>query len=282
MQNDNPLKNYFRQAKHFTPLPSSGKWYPPGSIEWPASGEVAVYPMTARDEIMMKTPDALLSGEATVQLIESCIPAIKDAWQVPNIDLDVILIAIRVATYGADMEISPSCPKCGANNHYTADLKDAMANSLRQTWVDSMEVNGLRIHLRPLNYKQITVKQLRTFEEQKLIVELNKSELSFDQKNKIMNEALRKLSTMTLDLVLDSIETIELPDGQYVSNREQIHEFLTNTDKVVFNTIEKRIRNNKEKFNLAPLKATCENEACKHEWEYPLEFDYVNFFEQES
>lgn len=282
MQNENPLKNYFRNPKHFTPLPSGGNWYASGSIEWPASGEVAVYPMTAKDEIMMKTPDALLSGEATVELIQSCIPAIKDAWQVPSIDMDVILLAIRIATYGSELEVNPSCPKCSTVNHFAADLKEAMAHSLRQTWQNTMELNELKIHLRPLNYRQMTVKQMRTFEEQKLITEMNRSELSVEQKSKIMNEALKKLSLMTLDIVLDSIDTIELPDGTYVSDQDQIQEFLQNTDKSVFNTIEKRIRNNKEKFNLRPLRAVCENEECRHEWEYPMEFDYVNFFELES
>ena len=31
------------------------------------------------DEITFKTPDALLNGQATVDVIQSCIPNIKDA-----------------------------------------------------------------------------------------------------------------------------------------------------------------------------------------------------------
>ena len=42
---------------------------------------------------MMKTPDALVNGETTVEVIQSCMPNIKDAWKIPVIDLDVILIA---------------------------------------------------------------------------------------------------------------------------------------------------------------------------------------------
>ena len=33
--------------------------------------------MTAKDEMMFKTPDALLNGQATVDVIQSCIPAIN-------------------------------------------------------------------------------------------------------------------------------------------------------------------------------------------------------------
>jgi hypothetical protein len=34
--------------------------------------------MTAKDELMFKTPDALLNGQSTVEVVKSCIPAIQD------------------------------------------------------------------------------------------------------------------------------------------------------------------------------------------------------------
>ena len=97
--NTNPLKKYYRQVKQFVKLPSGYKFYPEGAIEVPESGEVAVYPMTAKDEMLLKTPDALLNGEATVAVIQSCIPAIKNAWVMPSIDCDAALMTIRMATY---------------------------------------------------------------------------------------------------------------------------------------------------------------------------------------
>ena len=59
-QNVNPLKKYYRQPKQFIRLPSGYKYYPEGAIEVSESGEIAVYPMTAKDELIFKTPDALL------------------------------------------------------------------------------------------------------------------------------------------------------------------------------------------------------------------------------
>ena len=52
-QNVNPLKKYYRQPKQFIKLPSGYKYYPDGAIEVSESGEVAVYPMTAKDESVM-------------------------------------------------------------------------------------------------------------------------------------------------------------------------------------------------------------------------------------
>ena len=103
-EEQNPLRKYFRQPKVYITLPSKGKFYADGAIELPESGEFPVFAMTAKDELTMKTPDALLNGQATVDVIKSCIPAIKNPWSMPSIDLDAVLIAIRIATYGEMME----------------------------------------------------------------------------------------------------------------------------------------------------------------------------------
>ena len=76
----NPLQKYFRQPKIYIKLPSNGKWYPNGSLEVTDNMEFPVYAMTARDELMFKTPDALLNGQSTVDVIQSCVPSIKNAW----------------------------------------------------------------------------------------------------------------------------------------------------------------------------------------------------------
>ena len=106
----NPLHKYFRQPKIYLRLPSSGNFYPAGALEKTESGEYPVYSMTAKDEIVMKTPDALMNGQATVDIIQSCVPNIKDAWKVPSIDLDAILVAIRIATYGEMLDVSAIIP----------------------------------------------------------------------------------------------------------------------------------------------------------------------------
>ncbi len=118
----NPLANYFRQPKIWLKLPSEGKFYSKGAIDISANGTYPVYAMTAKDELMFKTPDALLSGESTVQVIKSCIPAIMDPWKMPSIDLDVCLIAIRIATYGETMELHSTCPHCNSENEFEMNL----------------------------------------------------------------------------------------------------------------------------------------------------------------
>ena len=101
--NPNPLSMFMRQPKIYIRLPSGGEFWPEGSLEATETGEYPVYSMTAKDELILKVPDALMNGQAIVDVIQNCIPNVKNAWHAPNIDLDVLLIAIRIATYGEMM-----------------------------------------------------------------------------------------------------------------------------------------------------------------------------------
>ena len=70
----NPLSGYYRQPKIYIRLPSGGEYYPEGALDVSENGDYPVFAMTAKDELMLKTPDALLSGESTVEVIKSCVP----------------------------------------------------------------------------------------------------------------------------------------------------------------------------------------------------------------
>jgi len=117
-----PLSAYYRQPKIYVSLPSKGAFYSSNALDKSEDGKYAVYSMTAKDELMFKTPDALLSGQSTVSVINSCIPSIKDPWELPTIDLDAILVAIRIATYGENMDIDTECPACKEEQRYGFDL----------------------------------------------------------------------------------------------------------------------------------------------------------------
>jgi hypothetical protein len=84
---NNPLRQFFRRPAVYFSLPSKGKDYDIDVLELPESGELPVYPMTAIDEITVRTPDALYNGSAVADLIKSCVPAIKDPWRLNSNDL---------------------------------------------------------------------------------------------------------------------------------------------------------------------------------------------------
>ena len=109
VENSNPLNKYFRQPSVYIKLPSD-LGYSKDVIDMTSTTELPVSPMTAMDEIKFKTPDALMNGQGVVDVIQSCIPNIKNAWEIVSYDLDTVFIGIRIATYGETMDITYTVP----------------------------------------------------------------------------------------------------------------------------------------------------------------------------
>ena len=120
-ENTNPLNKYFRQPAIYVSLPS-GSNYSHQVVTPTETGELGVMPMTAKDEIRFKTPDALMNGQGVVDVIQSCVPNIKNAWEIKSYDLDTILVAIRIATYGETMEINFTVPVANEKVAHTINL----------------------------------------------------------------------------------------------------------------------------------------------------------------
>ncbi len=89
-ENTNPLGKYYRQPQIYIRLPSKGKYYGPDVFTPTETGEIPVLPMTAKDELSFKTPDAMMSGQATVDVIQSCVPNFKNAWKMVNFDNSIV------------------------------------------------------------------------------------------------------------------------------------------------------------------------------------------------
>ena len=152
----NPLRKYFRQPKVYITLPSKGVFYPADAINIPEGNEFPVFAMTAKDELTMKTPDALLNGAATVEIIKSCVPNILNPWKMPSIDLDAVLIAIRVATYGETMEITTKVPGTGEDRAFSVDLRQLLNKLVTNEYKTEVTVNDMNLKTRPLTYREFT------------------------------------------------------------------------------------------------------------------------------
>ena len=125
--NGNPLSSYYRVPGLHIKLPTRGKFFSKGNYSETLSGDIPIYPMRASDEMLLKTPDALMNGYALEQLILSCAPAIIEPREVSTPDLDVILLAIRAATFGHIMELEVDCPNCSHTNSFDCDLASSAA-----------------------------------------------------------------------------------------------------------------------------------------------------------
>jgi hypothetical protein len=286
MKKVNPLTSFMRQPKIYITLPSQGMYWAPGSIQVPETGELPVFSMTAKDELAFKTPDALLNGQAVVDVIQSCIPAIKDAWRTPNIDLDLILIAIRIATYGEKMEITHKVPNTEEEVEHEIDLRTLVDQLSISKWEEAVDISDdLTCFIRPLTYKHMTATGLKTFETQRLMQAVNDETLTDERKLEIFNQSFNKMTDITIDLMADTISSIQTPDA-IVKDPVFIKEFLQNADKEVFQKLQNHLNKLKLVTGLQPLKMKSTPELIEagapETYELPIKIDNADFFGQGS
>jgi hypothetical protein len=246
----------------------------------PANNELPVLPMTAIDEITYRTPDALYNGQATVDVIQSCLPNIKNAWAIPAMDMDTILTAIRIATYGHEMEFLSRCPKCQHEHEQVLDLRTVL-DRMQAPDYDKQLVHGdLEIYFKPMSYKNLNDNNQLQFENQKMLQMLpDENELPDTEKMHRLAEAMKSITQITVIALSQSVSAIKTPQA-LVSEPEYIEEFLKNCDRKLFDRIRNHIIETKASGEIRPLKITCPE--CQHEYEQGVTLDMSSFFESAS
>ena len=281
-ENANPLNKYFRQPAIYVSLPSKTD-YPPEVVTKSSTGEIGIMPMTAKDEIRFKTPDALMNGQGVVDVIESCVPDINDAWQIKSYDLDTLLVAIRIATYGETMSIGFTVPVVNEQVEHTINLP-AILDEIQKVQVQSQITlkDGLKIKVRPLTYRDMTSTSLRTFQEQKMYTAVQDSQLPDEEKAKRFNEAFKKLTDLNSEILLKNIESITMADEKVITDAAHIKEFVDNANAKVIKEIETKLMGLRSQGAVKPLKMKATEDQIKRgapaSYEVPVTFDSSNFF----
>ena len=276
---NNPLQQYFRQPAIYIRLPSGGNFYPEGALVMPENGEIPVYPMTAIDEMTYRTPDAVFNGSATVSVIQSCVPNIRNPWVMPAVDLDTVLVSIRIASYGHNMELDTQCPNCKHTDNYEVDLRTVLENIVAPDYQDSIRHRDIEIYFKPMTYQNLDENNKRQFEEQRLLQSISQGDEPDDKKLDKLTQALKKITEITVDALGQSIAAIKTPSA-LVTESAFILDFLKNCERQLFNQIREYIIENKTKSELKPLKIVCSE--CKTEYNQAMTLDMSNFFASAS
>lgn len=272
----NPLSKHFRQPSIYYKLPSKGKYWPKGAVNLGSTGELAVMPMTTRDEITLRTPDALMNGQGVVDVIQSCVPDIKDAWNMPSMDLDSTMISIRIASYGENMELTSDCPTCKESGDYQINLPNCLDSIQEPDYSTPVEINELLIKLKPQTYFNYNKNNILAFEEEQIIRTLGMVDsLPEEEIKKRFEEHLKKVVELNVELLASNTEYIEV-DGQQVYDLDHIREFYTNTDTKVVKAIQNKIEQLSDQASIKPQEVTCAN--CSATYSLTINFDYASFF----
>lgn len=280
MNKMNPLSKYTKVEVLYTRLVTNDVIkYPEGVLVNPTV-ECGICARSARDELMFNNPDALMNGEAVVNVIENCVPNIKDAHKLFVPDVELLLIGIKLATKEKEYQVEVDCPNCGHHGAFERDL-DYLLNSAElleeQPILVLEEVGGLVLKFRPHTWEEYSKFGLSMFQEQKKAKVLEGMEMSDDDKMKEFTKIFEVMTQLSFDMVVANIESIETSDGDMITDKGFISEWLGEQPTFVL----KQIRDKADYLNgigvSHEMDVGCSE--CGHEWVLDnLQFDPSNFF----
>ena len=275
---DNPLKSYVRTPKLQVLLPSRGKW---GDTETASkiTGEIPVYPMTSKDEVMIKNPDALLNGESVASVLRSCT-GIENVYDLTNNDVEFLLVAIRYATSGNEMEIDAVCPKDQHVNRVAVDLERILdsVEEMEKTYQTRLE-NGLKVNLKPMSFKNAQRLSLNAFQEATTLQTINDAKLPQTERIKVFNKSFEAIADLAVETMIDAIVSVVVPEGdeeKTVTDKKFIGEWVKGMSSAEAKKIQEKLDEmNKEGFDHS-YNVVCEE--CGTKFKTSIEFNVSNFF----
>lgn len=272
---NNPLLDYARKAELSVKLPSDGNWYTSDIVKLNPLKEVEVYPMLPKDELTLINPDALLSGQANIDIIKSCVPAISNPELLLYPDLNVLLLAIKAATYGDELKLEITCPHCLEIKEQLKDKPEEITklekenriclhpqmftyscreileqiSLLEKEYIIKAE-NGLQIYISPNTTKDKNLFNLLNFKEKSILKQFK--DYKFDNDNQTENDRKKFVSTVSgiymniseigNKIVTNGIKKVELPDGSFVDDKNLIYEFVSNSSASFVSEIHTKIK----------------------------------------
>lgn len=263
----NPLLGKLRLPGQTYRLPSHGLFYQDGELDESVhNGEVEVYPMTAIDEIVLTTPDKLMSGKAITEVFARSIPQVKKPDQLLSKDVDFLLACLRVVTFGPSVEVKYTHICNEAKNHsYMIDMAQVIKDAKP---IDPTTVakdfhltlpNGQVVVLRPLTYASIVNLYQTT---------MIAKQLQAAPDEKVEEEELRKFVVTTLSGVIRSVDS--------ETNRAMIEEWILAVPLGWKKKIEEVVQHASEWG--AKFETTLKCKDCGKDIIFPVSPNPVSFF----
>ena len=219
---DNPLLMKSRLPGAKFQLPSQGQFYNNGELAPQVrNGEVHVYPMTAYDEILLKTPDLLLSGEAIEKVFKRCIPDILDPLSLFSGDIDFLTVCLRSVSFGAEVDIKHNhlCSDTATAHDYVISINDFVQRTkmidpttLMQQYTCKM-TGGLIVHFTPIRYRA-------------LVDMMNADTPDTYTPEQIHDKSSRQLASLVSKIIVPPNKDIPDDQTQIVTNQEMIIEWI--------------------------------------------------------
>ena len=277
---NNPLQGYLRNPKLYIIVPSGGKFSNLETISG-ISGEIPIYPLTSMDETMLRNPDALLNGESMANVIKSCT-GLTNAHELTSNDVDVILLAIRFATYGDELELTLTCPACSATVETTISIEPILETvTPLEDHYDVTLDNGLICDLKPYTFKDSQKAALAAFRETTELNNLINSESDELARLATFNKSFVAMAELNIEILSNAITKVTIPQDNgepvEVTEHEYIAEWVRGISKTHADVIIDKLNEINELGIDRDVDITCTE--CGHGFKTRVEFNPSNFFD---
>ena len=291
----NTLSNFYRIPKISINLPSGSDFYSKDEVELGMDGSLPIRAMTARDELMLKSPDALLNGEALVHIIKSCVPEIKNVKKLLAPDVEAILLGIFHGSYGPKLKFESECtnPECKHVNNFEVVIRQLLDSSAQIDIPKIIELetgipdSKLRAYITPYTFETNTKHQLTVFHHNKMLQVMASDDIDDMKKLDTFNECFAKIVELKFENAVNcikKIEIIQLVNGEeqitVIDEYDQLKDFIFNAERAMIDPITTAI----DQLNVSGIdkvfKAQCSK--CEHEWSTAVEFNPISFFVRSS
>ena len=280
-------------------LPTSGYWYDDGVVDPIADPlDLEVKPIGILAEQNFRDPWLLASGKAIPRLIKEVCPAILQPEELAEVDIEAILLATRLASYGDMMKLTHKCQYknvdaegdgegCDEENELDLNIQEFITryDQIRnfEDYMVELAAVAHKVYLRPTPYKQSlqvlrqAVKAEQTF---RLFDDMTAEDFVMDS-DKIGNytQLADLTSDVTVSSIVESISYVTTVKGEKVYDKSTIREWLlamptTETKLIVdkINELALPLRQRSE------VKYNCH--ACGFENKFLLELDPQRLFMQ--
>lgn len=291
MSGSNPLQSFFRKAKFKLSLPSAGKWWPKDAIQLNEDGTVDVMSMTATDDVKFKASESSISGISTYDLIKSCVPNIKMPELVPSVDLDVLLLAIRRATYGDVLNLSVPVPQTQLTRKIPVNISNMLSNYNKEPWEEILTIENkdsgesMSVTIVPNTVKTLFELTKTMVKQQQLARKIAESDDDDSDKIDSLNNTIKSLSEIKVTSVIDCVSNISI-GNVVISNPVEILAAMKNMDVEYFNAMQTHLDKQRAKFAFEKILCLSTKEelaaGAPASWEAELVFAQSDFFKNDE
>lgn len=271
------LSKYYRVPGISITLPSRGLY---NDFETSFNGEIEVFPFTAKDEMYLLNPDSLLNGSALEHVIKSCTPGLRcNPGDVLMCDIDSILIAAKYSTYGDEINMETSCPKCNNVIKFNLSIQELLMASVNMEEKAILRSGtGLEFRLKPLSLKDATKLQLDELHNTSVVQEILNTNSSIEARSMLLRPTVGSMVDSAINSICYCIESILIIDEDIeITEFSEIKSFISNIPSKLTSAIQEK-QSEFSKFGI-PKTTEIECKDCGHKWQNKITLDPASFFE---